>query len=121
MEEYGPDSGGYLDRLQERGDTAATQAPGGLVPPPPNPRSQQPPVPSGPSDYTRVIRGAGPPPMGGKAGADIPAPYGGPPQPSGPSPSKPAAAAPSKTPIVIGLVVTVAVLVAIVLFFALRG
>lgn len=119
MEGYGGGSGSYLDKLQGKDATAATRAPGGMAPPP-TPRPRQPSGPSGPSDYTRVIRGAGPPPMGSRAGVDVPAPYGGPPAaPASPS-AKPSPARP-KTPIVVGLVVTVAVLVAIVLFFALRG
>ncbi len=117
MEGYGAGSGSYLDRLQEKGDAASTRAPGGMAPPPP--RAQPPVVPSGPSDYTRVIRGAGPQPLG-RPGGDALSAYGSPPPAAAPPPPKPAPAA-SKTPIIIGLVVTVAVLVALVLFFALRG
>jgi hypothetical protein len=123
MEGYGGAGGSYLDRLQGRDDnTAATPPPGGMASPPP---PRQPPAPTGPSDYTRVIRGSAAPTPGDRSGDEAPSPYGAPrlPQPSKGSSASPTAPAPaaSRTPLVVALVVTVAVIVALVLFFALRG
>ena len=119
----------YLDRLRGR------KPPDGAVDPPsrreempppaqPEMRTTVPPVPSGPSEYTRVIRGAEAASL--RRSGSGPVAYGSPP----PTPTRPPApaqppmpeAAPgtSRTTVVVMLVVTVAVLVAVVLFFALR-
>jgi len=116
-------SGSYLDRLQSKGrpeDTAAPRPPGGAMPPPPPAgRLSVPPVPSGPSDYTRVIRGAVPPSMG-RSGSD-PSAYGAPPPAPAPAPAPPPPKAASRTPVIIALVATVAVVAALIVFFALRS
>lgn len=113
----------YLDRLREGGDVAGegdTGASSGApppIPPPPSasPRTSGPRVPSGPSEYTRIIRGGSlPGSVGGRGGA----PSAGPPPPA-PTPSKPPARA-SRTPLIVGLVVTAAVLIALVLFVLMR-
>lgn len=114
----------YLDRLRGRktpDDAVVPRTGGAEMPPPPQPglRTTVPPVPSGPSEYTRVIRGAEAASVG-RSGSG-PAAYGGPP----PTPvTQPAPKAPppaSRTPIIVMLVVTVVVLVAVILFLALRS
>jgi len=118
----------YLDRLRGRktpDDSVGSRTGGAPPPPPPQPgmRTTVPSVPSGPSEYTRVIRGAEAASVG-RSGSG-PGAYGGPPPTPVPPPAPKAAPKPappaSRTPIIVMLVVAVAVLVAVILFFALRS
>jgi hypothetical protein len=118
----------YLSRLHGRGEAAASSRDEGArppppgAPPPPDPgrsRPGVPPPPSGPSEYTRIIKGgafgAGRPPADplGARGAPPPAPA--PPPPPGNAPSGRAT-----TGLVVGLVLVIAAIVAVVLYFAMR-
>ena len=101
----------YVDRLR----TPPPPPPSSGAPPPAPPPLPNP-VAVGPSEYTMIIKGLTPQ---GSSGPMAPTPQ---PPPPAPVPIQPLAVRrPSRVPLVIGLVVVAVILVALVLFVALRG
>jgi hypothetical protein len=112
---YQPRGDDYLQNLRE-----APARPEALPAPPPPPRPTHLPQPTGPSEYTMIVKGGIASPMHGSLPGPPP-PFQPPAPAPAAAPGAPSKPGPRKTPIVIGLVIAVAALVVLLIVLANRG